>query len=122
MPVGKLDLRKTKVGDLAPLRGCPKLAFLAISETLVRDLRPVLGLKLVELHLDGKTPIRDVSALAASATLERLTLPRNATGIEALRKHPRLQRIAFAWDPAANRDSAHHPSHAPSASGYSAGL
>ncbi len=124
LPVKKLDMRLSKVSDLSGLRGaplvwleawrcpirdltplaeCPALTFLGIGETQVSDLRPVLGLKLTELHLDGKTPVRDVAALAACVTLEHVTLPPNASGVEALRALPRLQRISFAWDNPKNR-------------------
>ena len=124
LPVQRLDLRFAKVSDLTPLRAAPlvwfeayqcpirdltplgscrALTFLGIAGTQVSDLRPLAGLKLTELHLEGSNAIRDVSALAACVTLEHLTLPPNASGVEALRALPRLQRISFAWDNPKNR-------------------
>ena len=124
LPVQRLDLRFAKVSDftalrdaplawfeayqcpirdLTPLGTCRALTFLGIAGTQVSDIRPLAGLKLTELHLEGNAAIRDVSALAACVTLEHLTLPPNATGIEALRALPRLQRISFAWDNPRNR-------------------
>ena len=124
LPVRKLDIKGTKVSDLTalcgaplvwleayqcpirdltPLAGCSALTFLGLAGTQVSELRPVLGHQLVELHLEENTPIRDVAALAGCVTLERLTLPRNASGVEALRALPQVQRVSFAWDSDAAR-------------------
>ena len=124
LPVKKLDIKQTKVPDLSalcgapliwlaahecpirdltPLAGCSALFSLGLAQTPVSDLRPVLGCPLLVLHIQGSTALRDVAALPSCFILEHLVLPRNVSGVEALRTLPRIQRISFEWDARASQ-------------------
>lgn len=93
MPLVWLDLYKSKVGNLAPLRGLP-LKHLKLENTSVSDLTPLASLPLETLILAGCQNIRDLSPLAEIKTLVSLTLPTRFRGqVDFLRTLPRLQFI-----------------------------
>jgi Leucine-rich repeat (LRR) protein len=94
LPIERLQLNNTGVVDLAPLAGAP-LAFLSLTGTDVDDLHPLQKLPLKELALGRCENLRDVRALAACVSLERLTIPRQVTDIESLRKLPSLRFLSY---------------------------
>ena len=86
------------IGNLSVLSQCRNLRMLYIGKIPATDVRPLVGLPLNTLYIDG-SQIADVSPLANCTTLEHLLIPRGAKGVEALRNHPRLQRLSYHWDP-----------------------
>jgi serine/threonine protein kinase/tetratricopeptide (TPR) repeat protein len=76
-----------RVADLTPLRDM-QLKVLNLNRTGISDLTPLAGMPLVDLSLDGCSKITDFKPLKDCASLEKLVLPRNAKGIEFLRKPP----------------------------------
>lgn len=85
------------IEDLSLLSGCSKLRMLYIGQIPATDLTPICHLPLNTLYLDGSR-IADVSSLAECKTLEHLIIPKDAKGIESLRKHSRLKRLSYTWD------------------------
>jgi Leucine-rich repeat (LRR) protein len=85
------------IKDLSVLSQCKNLRMLYIGRTPATDVRPLCGLPLNTLYIND-TQIADVSPLANCKTLEHLLLPKGAKGVEALRNHPRLQRLSYTWD------------------------
>ncbi|HEV7404096.1 MAG TPA: hypothetical protein VGO11_14245 [Chthoniobacteraceae bacterium] len=94
LPIERLQLNNTGVVDLESLAGAP-LAFLSLTGTEVDDLRPLQKLPIKELALGRCEKLRDVRALAACVSLERLTLPRQITDLEPLRKLPSLRFLSY---------------------------
>ena len=84
--------------DLSPLAECLQLRYLILAGTQVSDLNPIVKRKLEMLRLDNSPNVADVSALAECATLETVTITRGVTGIEALRKLPRLRQLSYTYD------------------------
>ncbi len=118
MPLQKLTMRATKITSLEGLRGvpleyleayqsslsdvsalaeCRTLRALRITSTQVSDLTPVLHLPIVDLHIRD-IKVADVSPVAACETVEMIEVDKNAPGIEALRKLPKLQYLSPRWD------------------------
>jgi serine/threonine protein kinase/Leucine-rich repeat (LRR) protein len=96
-PLEYLEAYKSSISDLSPLAECRSLRSLRIAGTQVADLTPVLSLPLTVLHILN-TKITDVSPAARCETLEAIEIPKDATGVEALRKLPHLQRISTRYD------------------------
>ncbi len=121
-PISRLDMMKTKVSDLRPLRtmklhylqilGSPvtdlsslrglPLTFLNIGYTTVSDLSPVEGMPLTGFYVNGST-VTDFTPLAKIQTLTSILLPMPKPGapplnIEPLRTLPNLQRLSFTFD------------------------
>ncbi|AMV20686.1 protein kinase domain-containing protein [Planctomyces sp. SH-PL14] len=116
MPLHELDLHRCPFSDLTPLRDL-KLHKLSLSTDSVTDFSPLRGmsierlylrlcphfqdvaplteLPLRELYLDESVNVADVAPLAKMTTLEKLSIPVQAGGIDALRDHPRLRLLAF---------------------------
>jgi Leucine-rich repeat (LRR) protein len=117
MPLRTLNLADNPISDLSPLSGCSKLRSLILSNTNVRDLRPINALKLDELHLSGTqvvdllplramplrqltvdhAPLADASQLLACTSLEDLAISPGAPNVSALRRLPRLTYISEEW-------------------------
>ncbi len=68
-----LDLSKTAISDLAPLTDMPLVDLNLTDCTAITDFRPLSGLPLQRLVLDG-TRISDLSPLAKVRTLQKLGL------------------------------------------------
>jgi Leucine-rich repeat (LRR) protein len=94
LPLQELWASENPVSDLTPLRGLP-LERLRLTRTNVSDLSPLIGLPLKELYVSACANLTDVALLAEIPTLEKLTVPAHARNIEALRKLPKLQMLAF---------------------------
>ena len=122
MPLVHLELGHTRVTDLTPLQGMP-LKMLECSYTPIADYAPLARLPLEELALQGvrvgdlgfvrQLPLKalvlagarevsNIRVLNEVKTLELLVLPANPfesleaeiQSIDALKAHPRLQRIS----------------------------
>ena len=100
------DLSATSlpIADLSVLSNCGKMRMLYIGNIPATDIRPICGFPLNTLFIDG-SQIADIAPLANCKTLEHLLLPKGAKGVEALRNHPRLQRLSYTWDDKAFRVS-----------------
>jgi len=87
-----LDLSRTDIRDLAPLKGLP-LKWLDINRTHVTNLSALAGMPLSYLDL-SKTPVTDLSPLQGM-TLEdiRFSPDRVKTGIDTIRRMRSLVRI-----------------------------
>jgi Leucine-rich repeat (LRR) protein/tRNA A-37 threonylcarbamoyl transferase component Bud32 len=59
----QLTIDRTRVTSLAPLAGRVQLAVLSCKDTAIQDLTPLIGMKLVRLHL-ARTGIDDISAVS----------------------------------------------------------
>ncbi len=94
LPLDSLNIPQNPVTDLNPLRG-KQIKTLYLSGTRVSDLSPLTNLPLKELYLDNCEKLTDVASLAEIQTLERVVVPMQVAKIEALRKLPRLQMLAF---------------------------
>ena len=92
-----LAASRLPVKDLSPLAGLSNLRMLYLSGVPAKDVTPLVELPLNTLYLD-ESGIEDVSTLRRCETLEHLLIPRGATGVEAVRDHPRLKRLSFDWD------------------------
>ena len=92
--VDDLDLSRTQVSDLTPLRGLTALQGLDLSETQVSDLTPLRGLTALQnLHLGGikvsdLTPLRGLTALQSldlgRTEVSDLTPLRGLTALQSL--------------------------------------
>ena len=89
LPLRDLDLARTEVYDLSPLRGMT-LSALNLSGTRLRDLGAVAAMKVRNLDVSG-TDIRDLAALRGQP-LERLNL--QATRVSDLSP---LQGVPLRW-------------------------
>lgn len=69
-----LELERTPVSDLSPLRDMTSLRELTLNGTKVTDLSPLAGLKLTVLNLVNYTPVSDLSPLKAMTTLSTLSV------------------------------------------------
>ncbi len=113
MPLPGLDLSPTKIADLTPLKAMPALRNLRLSP-VVKDLRPLKGMKLTSLEAAGcreladlgplagmplksvdlrDTAVADVSPLASCEDLESVAFPAGAAGAESLNKLAKLKTI-----------------------------
>ena len=99
-----ITLRGTRVTDLSPLDGL-ELTAVDVSGAPITDVSPLVELPLTELQLSGCEQLRDVAPLVECRTLERLTVPVKAKGIEALRDHPKLKKLAYQLPGAADWSS-----------------
>jgi Leucine-rich repeat (LRR) protein len=101
-----VDLSKSDLRDLAPLKGAPKVADLSLlkglpierlylSRTQVTDLSALRGMPLNYLTLRFSAGITDLSPLSEAASLSTLILPPDAKNIEVLRALPKLKRLGF---------------------------
>lgn len=99
-----LDLVGTGVRDLAPLAGAPRLEHLTLVRTAVDDLSPLAHLPaLAELKLD-RTAVTDLSPLAGSTTLRRLDLGDGPIDdLAALGHLPNLAALDIGTAPALRR-------------------
>lgn len=70
----ELDLSNTRVETIAVLRATTRLARLDLSRTHVRDLSPLRDLPLERLDLTGAGAVTDLSPLAGMTTLRELLL------------------------------------------------
>jgi serine/threonine protein kinase/Leucine-rich repeat (LRR) protein len=96
-----LQIKGTPVTDLSPLRGLP-LDLLNIGETTATDLSPLEGMPLTVFYADGSA-VTDFAPLARISTLASILLPMPKPGapplnIEPLRNLPKLQRLSFTFD------------------------
>lgn len=119
LPLKTLEIRFCPVSDIAPLANCTQLEELVLRQSLVVDLTPLAKLRLRWLDIGDtrissieplrglplrfirlqRSLITDVSPLADCPELEEIILPEEATGLEALRKLPKLQRISTTATP-----------------------
>jgi serine/threonine protein kinase/Leucine-rich repeat (LRR) protein len=83
------------IADFSIFEGMPLQSLYLTDCKTLRDVSPLVKLPLVELRLSGCNPSLDVGPLAECAKLERLTVPLGAKGIEKLRNHPTLKKIAY---------------------------
>lgn len=91
-PLRELHLEGTPAVDLTPLRDLP-LESLTLDER-ISDLSALRGLPLRELDLRNHTRIRDFRPLLECRRLDILYVPENAE-IDCLRAHPSLKFIAI---------------------------
>jgi Leucine-rich repeat (LRR) protein len=97
LPVSSLNLTRTKITSLDPLRGM-KLNKLVLSETAIADLGPLADMPLTVLNLRGCARLRDLSPLQRCRSLKSLIVPLNAQNIELLRAL-HLVRIGYKDTP-----------------------
>ncbi|HYR57950.1 MAG TPA: protein kinase, partial [Chthoniobacteraceae bacterium] len=88
----ELDLAGNPVASLEPLRGMP-LDLLQISGSNIPNLEPLRGMPLRKLRIDSCTAKCDFAALLDCPRLEVLAFQGPASNVEALQKHPTLQRL-----------------------------
>jgi tetratricopeptide (TPR) repeat protein len=89
-----LDISFASATNLSPLRGMP-LEYLAAGDVKqLRDITPLAGLPLRHLYLANTTKL-DLSPLATCRELEYLTLPQGSTGMEVVRRLPKLRGITY---------------------------
>jgi serine/threonine protein kinase/Leucine-rich repeat (LRR) protein len=98
LPIHELRLERIRlftdtVTDLSPLRGMP-LRALHVKSAKVVDASALVGLPLQELYLDECKNLADVAFIGEIVSLKTVTVPMQAANIEALRRLPRLQRLA----------------------------
>jgi eukaryotic-like serine/threonine-protein kinase len=94
LPLEYLNIPSNPITDLSPLRG-QQIKTLYLTNTKVSDLSPLTDMPLKALYLGNCEQLTDVGALAQIATLENVTVPIQAANIEALRKLPKLERLAY---------------------------
>ena len=94
MPLETLIAARTRVSDVSPLRGM-RLTKLDLKDTPVTDINALAEMPLQFLSLQGCDNVSDVSSLATCDSLEYLALPIGVNGLEALRGHPRLKKLAY---------------------------
>jgi eukaryotic-like serine/threonine-protein kinase len=100
MKLSFLQFKGSPVSDLSPLRGLP-LTFLNIGETAVTDLSPLEGMPLTGFYADGCS-MTDFAPLAKIPTLNNILLPKPKPGapplnIEPLRSLPKLGWLSFQY-------------------------
>jgi len=83
-----VDLRRSKVKDISPLRGMP-LVWVNLSETQVEDLSPLRGLALGSVAV-SRTPVRSIAALE-EAPLYSLDI--RSTAIADLRQMKKIKAL-----------------------------
>jgi internalin A len=96
-PLAELELARTKVTDLAPIRSMIHLRLLRINETRIRDLSPVAGLTALQELWADRTPIANLAPLANLVALT--TLEANHTAIADLAplgKLPKLRDLGLS--------------------------
>jgi hypothetical protein len=84
MPLISLDVGKTEVSDLSPLKDL-KLTSLSCPETQVRDLTPLQNMKLTHLDITA-TPVTNL------APLQRMPLKRLRIDVELARRNAAILR------------------------------
>lgn len=94
--ISKLDVTTTRVADLAPLRGLP-LDHLTLATTHVRDLEPLRGMTLKRLYLNS-APVTDVSPLEGMPLRNLGLAGTQVVDLEALRGMP-LQELDLFTTP-----------------------
>ena len=62
------------------------------------DLRPLVGLPIRQLRLDGCTQLTDLRPLAQCTELETLILPPKPGDITFLKQLPKLRRLSLVFD------------------------
>ena len=99
----RLDIVRTRVSDVEPLRGM-LLETLRAERTKIIDIAPLRGMRLKLLTFDY-TAVSDVGPLFDMPILEAAMIPKNASNIEILRRHPTLKYLGWEgdWDEAASR-------------------
>ena len=116
MPLTYLDMNDARVSDISALEGAP-LSELMLNGLKIDDINVLKGMRLEKLWLAGtqvsdisvlegmplknlwiqKTNVRDVSCLASCSNLEYILLDEGCTGIESLRKLPKLKHIGYDY-------------------------
>lgn len=98
-----LKIEGLPFADARPLRALP-IDELSLHRSKVTDLSPLRGMRLKQLSFDD-TPIPDVSPLLDMPILEAAMVPRAATNLEVLRRHPTLKWLGWEqdWDGNASR-------------------
>jgi serine/threonine protein kinase/Leucine-rich repeat (LRR) protein len=91
-----LNLSNTSIKDISGLQGL-KLKHLYLDNTQVRDIEALRGMPLEELDL-RRTEVRDVSSLLACPTLQVVLLPDSVKNVALLRDHPSIRNLSFAAD------------------------
>jgi len=94
VPLEYLNIPGSPITDLSPLRG-KQIKTLYLTYTRISDLSPLTSLPLKNLYLGNCDNVTDVAALSQISTLEKLTIPMQAANIQALRKLPKLERLAY---------------------------
>jgi tetratricopeptide (TPR) repeat protein len=87
-----LNLLNNPITNLEPLRGMP-LEVLQFSCSGLSDLRPLTSLPLRRLRLEACNATLDLTPLLQCSQLETLVIRGAASNLDALRKHPTLQRL-----------------------------
>lgn len=117
MPIDHIILNNDEVLNIEPLRAAP-LVYVSLSGTRISDFSPLAGKQLILFsaaenpHLSSieflrGTPLvtvsvydcpnlKDVSVLAELPTLKKAVVPRDARGIELLRKLPKLDVLGYS--------------------------
>lgn len=86
-----LDLRGTRIVDLAPLRELP-LKRLQLRDTLIRDVTPLRETQLEQLDLRG-TPVSDLSPLANLPLISLWCDAKTRLGDDLLNSLPKLEQL-----------------------------
>jgi serine/threonine protein kinase/Leucine-rich repeat (LRR) protein len=94
LPLKTLSLDGTGVSDLAPLRGKP-LTSLSLRNTPVEDLSPLEGMPIHTLYLGNCRKLHDWRPLLKLPQLRDLSLSKDATDIECLRKSTTLADFQY---------------------------
>jgi Leucine-rich repeat (LRR) protein/tRNA A-37 threonylcarbamoyl transferase component Bud32 len=115
----EIVLYKTRVADFSPIAGCTNLSTFDVSDTDLKDLSCVKGMKLRHLRVSrtavtnievlagmpleivvlSGTAITDISPLLQCPNLTDLALPQDARDIISLRALPKLARISYTVTP-----------------------
>ena len=99
-----LDLVGTGVRDLAPLAAASRLEHLSLTRSAVGDLTPLAHLPALAELILGRTAVTDLTPLAGSATLRRLDLGETPIGdLAQLGMLPRLTVLDIGNAPALRR-------------------
>ena len=97
LPLTVLRISHAAVDDLEPIANC-KLRELWMAGTRVSDLNPLRGMPMARIFMDQCSQLSDVSPLMDLASLEEIVLPENATGVEDLKRLPKLRHISYTYD------------------------
>src|SRR6516162_2555351 len=97
-PLQSLDLSRTQVADLAPLKGLAALQRLNLSWTQVADLAPLKGLTTLQSLDLSLTHVTDLAPLKGLTTLQSLDLRRTQVAdLAPLKGLAALQSLDLSW-------------------------
>jgi len=95
-PLVYVSLTGTRVADFSPLTGKRLTLFSAAENPHISSIEFLRGMPLVTVSVYDCPNLKDVSVLAELPTLKKAVVPRDARGIELLRKLPRLDILGYS--------------------------